>query len=162
MIRKRPRCGRGTALDSAESNLQPRQLSARVVRILDNFNSAVARNRRTDFVGVSAQHNYKSWNDVEHRRCNLLDKSLPVDLEERLRISHPVRLARREDNPFEPNRHCLLRGLLRTFEAAETHAKSELVASLGAALTDYFGDYRDRDLLGRFTANHNSERRMAV
>jgi hypothetical protein len=51
---------------------------------------------------MGTEHDYESRNDVEHRRCDFLDKSLSVDYEKRLRIAHPARLARRKQNPIKP------------------------------------------------------------
>src|SRR5580700_6203244 len=151
---------RSVWLNRAEAYLQRRQLATRIVRILDDHNSPVARNRGAHAIAVCTENNHQPRHHGEHRVGDTLDKGLSTDLKQRLRIAHPPRLPRRQYDSLEMLRH---RGaLLRAFEVAEADAECELVALLGTALADNFGDDRDCDFLGRLTANRDPERRVNV
>src|SRR5208337_1755071 len=72
---------RRVRVDSTEPDLQRRQLSARIVRILGDRDAGVARNRGTHALAMRSDHNHEPRHHCEHRLRNLLDKGPPANLE---------------------------------------------------------------------------------
>src|SRR5208337_3334943 len=170
MISKMHDRARRIRSNNTEADLQRRQLPARIVRILDNLDTPVARNRGPNALTMRPDYNHEPRHDCEHRLCYLLDKGPRAYLEQRLRIAHPARLARRQDDPLELPLHSVdFRGrlphrceLLRPFEDAGTYAEREIVTLAGATFANNLRDDRDRNFLGRLAADRDAKRRMHV
>ena len=93
MVSQMNQRARRVRLKSAEADLQRRQLAARIVRILDDRDARVARNRGAHALAMRSENNHQPRHDREHRFGDVLDEGLSADLEERFRIAHPSRLA---------------------------------------------------------------------